>query len=343
MKKSLIALLALSGLAMGELATGSGAFQLNRGNTPADVEGVESITWNFDNTAAGSGNSGKTEVLTPLKDGTTITMKWTDGKNGMWPEEAKAWSNTQALGEMNADMKLNLTLEDVSALASMGAWAQSGNTTMTLTFSKNIVGAEATFYVFSSSYNGQATGFGVTGMSNTTITHASPSGDGFDGQYGAAQALTLFKVVGTLTDTAVVFSNSTNKNGWSMAAYTYTLTQTYVTDATMELNGVDVSLKLTIAHDLEDVTGDFNVMVGDAAWQQILNGMGDTGLGSLATVTLVGMDGVELVLGADSGVTLNGYTGETNGKYVVAYIPEPATATLSLLALAGLAARHRRK
>jgi hypothetical protein len=37
------------------------------------------------------------------------------------------------------------------------------------------------------------------------------------------------------------------------------------------------------------------------------------------------------------------YYGAGNGQYFVQYIPEPATATLSLLALAGLAARRRRK
>ena len=43
------------------------------------------------------------------------------------------------------------------------------------------------------------------------------------------------------------------------------------------------------------------------------------------------------------------YTGEKNeageatGMYRVEYIPEPATATLSLLALCGLAARRRRR
>ena len=37
------------------------------------------------------------------------------------------------------------------------------------------------------------------------------------------------------------------------------------------------------------------------------------------------------------------YTGEVGGKFRVEYIPEPTTATLSLLALAGLAARRRRR
>lgn len=345
MKKTLIALLSLSGLALGELATRSGAFQLVRDGSPADVEGVESITWNWNNTAAGT--TPTEETLTPsLRDGTTITMAWTSGKNGAWgyTNTEEAWNNTAALADMNSTMGLNLTSEHVNTLKSMGSWGAGGNTTMTLTFSKDIVGAKATFYVFSGATESPASGFGVAGMSDTTITHASPTGDGFAGeQYGSAYALTLFKVVGTVTDTAVVFSSSTPKNGWSMAAYTYTLTQTSVTGATVELNGVDVSLKLTIAHDLEGVEGGFNVIVGDEAWQQILTGMGDKALGSLATVTLVGADGVELVLGEGTGVTLNGYKGESNGKYRVSYIPEPATATLSLLALVGLAARRRRK
>jgi hypothetical protein len=35
--------------------------------------------------------------------------------------------------------------------------------------------------------------------------------------------------------------------------------------------------------------------------------------------------------------------GEATGMYRVEYIPEPTTATLSLLALCGLAARRRRR
>ena len=66
-----------------------------------------------------------------------------------------------------------------------------------------------------------------------------------------------------------------------------------------------------------------------------------TGATGAMTPTLTwGVDGVE---------TLKSYNGNMNGNAAITYavnteyIPEPATATLSLLALAGLAARRRRK
>ncbi len=71
---------------------------------------------------------------------------------------------------------------------------------------------------------------------------------------------------------------------------------------------------------------------------------------TLVGITLVGADGVEIVaegLGAECNVGFRGpegiYYGEGAGMYNVSYIPEPTTATLSLLALCGLAARRRRK
>ena len=64
----------------------------------------------------------------------------------------------------------------------------------------------------------------------------------------------------------------------------------------------------------------------------------------LVGVTLVGAGGVTVVgNGVDNVGFYGAYMGAGNGLYNVDYIPEPTTATLSLLALAGLAARRRRK
>jgi hypothetical protein len=69
-------------------------------------------------------------------------------------------------------------------------------------------------------------------------------------------------------------------------------------------------------------------------------------------ITLQGIDGETLSASADGQIGFLGkdgvsvYYGENVGgawQYQVNFIPEPTTATLSLLALAGLAARRRRK
>ena len=72
--------------------------------------------------------------------------------------------------------------------------------------------------------------------------------------------------------------------------------------------------------------------------------------GQMVGITLIDAEGDELPASADKLVGFQGpdgvYQGELVGsqwQYNVSYIPEPATATLSLLALAGLAARRRRK
>ena len=79
--------------------------------------------------------------------------------------------------------------------------------------------------------------------------------------------------------------------------------------------------------------------------------LGIRGNTETATLDLTGDNAI--TIGANKTVTLaltmtgadpaNTYTGITAGSVTYAIVPEPATATLSLLALAGLAARRRRK
>ena len=75
-------------------------------------------------------------------------------------------------------------------------------------------------------------------------------------------------------------------------------------------------------------------------------------LDGMVNISLFGTDGTTFVadaegklsfLAADGVGTYGGAVGTGSWQYNVNYIPEPATATLSLLALAGLAARRRRK
>ena len=61
------------------------------------------------------------------------------------------------------------------------------------------------------------------------------------------------------------------------------------------------------------------------------------------TGNVAGLDKLSVTLVDSTGATMETSASYSNGSVVTALIPEPTTATLSLLALAGLAARRRRK
>lgn len=89
--------------------------------------------------------------------------------------------------------------------------------------------------------------------------------------------------------------------------------------------------------------------IDDAMMKDIL-GLSGLPADGMVGITLVGGDGQSVTATADQQIGFQGKDGIYYGEqvcsawqYQVAYIPEPTTATLSLLALAGLAARRRRK
>ena len=112
-----------------------------------------------------------------------------------------------------------------------------------------------------------------------------------------------------------------------------------VEDAELDLDAR--VLALTVDGNLTGLSS-VDLTLSDAALQEITGKYGDVSLELRAD------DGTFYTVG-DTNVIGNvsfyngAYVGEGNGMYKVEYIPEPATATLSLLALAGLAARRRRK
>ena len=85
-----------------------------------------------------------------------------------------------------------------------------------------------------------------------------------------------------------------------------------------------------------------DLILSDAALADI------AGMTGLVDLSLVATNGTFTSVAGEANFVnvsfYNGaYTGEVGGKFRVEYIPEPTTATLSLLALAGLAARRRRR
>ena len=74
-------------------------------------------------------------------------------------------------------------------------------------------------------------------------------------------------------------------------------------------------------------------------WQAIVAQMeGSGGVYQYAGISVLDADGIAWA----APLSLNGYAGEADGTYFIAYIPEPATGTLALLTLASLYARRRR-
>ena len=165
----------------------------------------------------------------------------------------------------------------------------------------------------------------------------------------AADSVTLMQVSGT--DQSLTVNNVDSWSGSTSAtfdnlAYTSTMAVEnnvlklfWAKDATQSLEVSsavlnDTVLTLNIDADLTGVTT-LDLTLSDAALAAI---EGKTGL---VRLEIVGLNNT-----GDSVTSVSfygSYTGEAGGGYRVEYIPEPTTATLSLLALCGLAARRRRK
>ncbi len=87
---------------------------------------------------------------------------------------------------------------------------------------------------------------------------------------------------------------------------------------------------------------DLAVTIDGKVWQSIIDVMEEHG--GIYNTAEIWLDWTALANQDFGTVSFNGYTGtDTPGVYQVSMMPEPTTATLSLLALAALAARRRRK
>lgn len=199
MKKTIIALIALSGLAAAEVSMHSMA-------ESSLTQGVSSTSGSF-------------------ADGTTYEFTGSAGK--LWLSDvADTWNNAKALEDLNAFAGTSLTNTDINNFQIFASGAGTSHTTLTLNFTGNTSfgsGDEITLYVFQGAVNGIASGVSIGGLGNATYEYASDTGDGFSSSFSAPSgnnSLVLTKVTGTLSDTqTVTIGGTTVKTGVAALAY----------------------------------------------------------------------------------------------------------------------------
>ena len=272
-------------------------------------------------------------------------------------KNVKVTGNLTVTGTLTVDSTNALTVHDGSLTLSGATVDASGFT----------LGTELNEpqYVYTL---GTATG-GISDVNGFTFT--GPNVDGYKVDCLVSNANDINNVLAGLATA----DESSTVNDTLYLVLTKEATTTPLT--TINVNGVDVNsssagaLTLTTAENATDAVfgGALDAVMDDATWADIkaaLKGANITLDDSIA-VTFVGADGVTFDFG-DNGetqmaITINGEVtrddnlvatkpilsgdgaaaGTIVGNYVTAYIPEPTSTTLSLLALAALAVRRRRR
>lgn len=185
------------------------------------------------------------------------------------------------------------------------------------------------------------------------LTQTLVSSGGISGWNGAIKS--TYEANGTTYNTAIdqVGNNIVLTYAEQTASITTTVVEKHIVDGVeaylYSLEGT--TLTLTVKDSLAGLTADGQVslsLISEGMMQDILTKLNGT---EWVTLNLTDGNGNDIVAGEDAVVAFfnekgQGYWGENVGnglQYNVERIPEPTTTTLSLLALAGLAARRRRK
>ncbi len=217
MKKTIIALLALCGMA--SAASTVLTFQTDDLTYATDKWALNGV---------GNGPGGSWSGSTTLNDGTAATLYMNHGK--FWDRATvQAWTNEAALAAMNADLGTTLTADDLTSIKIDASGSNGSTSNLTLNFSGNTsfqAGQDIVFYLLvattnvdnSAAYNN----FSVTGLADSSVSWAAANGDGFNTSTinTPCANLAMIKVEGTLTNEGVKFASTSAKNGWAMVAYT---------------------------------------------------------------------------------------------------------------------------
>lgn len=223
MKKTLTTIL----LSAGAFAAAAGA-ESDSSNTMLMYGNTYNLNLNADNVVKRQLNAGSTAgsaSLTPFADGLRVTFNWNAGHALSIIDPAKAWTNIEALEDLNKTMRLNLTADFMSEMKYIGCLSTGTDTTLTLSF-KYIkpeidLSRPMTFYVLATSSLGSAGDLLVSGLSGYTVTSAAADkGQGFDNKKGGYNSSTLYKVTGKLQKgKSVTIATTTKKTAFALVAY----------------------------------------------------------------------------------------------------------------------------
>lgn len=231
MKKTLIALLALAGVAS------AAPVVVTFGNETAPER--DFITDSFF-------VSDVDETTCELKNGATVTLTPSRGKLWAGPTDGsveKEWGNDAAITAMNTALGLTangFTADDFSAGSDIYYTASGdggSSSTLTLNLGETAkVGDSITLFVTAASRAQHTAGFSITGLGNDiTLSYAGLNGNGFTAASGSSvtysgdlasnwspntESVMIFQVTGTLTSTTLTMSQpGTAKNGWQTLSY----------------------------------------------------------------------------------------------------------------------------
>ena len=237
MKKTLITLLALAGVAAATEST-----ILTFGTSPSWATNSWDLTALSDNDSAGA----KTSSLT-LSDATYVSMSRTGGRFGIRGAENIEWTNTSVLDDMNSVLGITLSGQDINALTYTATKAGGSTSTLTLNFAENnniAVGDAMCFFFVVAMSNEEVShnysGFNIAGLTNSSVRWATATGTGYNESAVDApnNQLTVIRVTGELESDTVSFSSNNAKNGWSMASYTVIPEPTTATLSLLALAGL---------------------------------------------------------------------------------------------------------
>ena len=273
------------------------------------------------------------------------------------------------------DPVMNLTIKHDTAAVTVNS-AISGTVNMTVnategaTFTKSVTATTTTLAAdTTATFNGTSNlgsltlgdGASIAGAGNLTIGELILDLQSYTSDFG--QSHTLVSTTGTLSFTGDLsqFQNVTvgdytanveqNGNAITLSFSAPDAPDTSITTTVLSQGGIaDGMLTLNVDGNLTDAAQVFITGISDSVMAEILglNGLPENGM---VGITLQGAEGGTFTATDDQMIGFQGkdggiYFGEmvgSNWQYQVAYIPEPASATLGLAALMMLAARRRRK
>lgn len=214
----------------------------NDGKSTHSIPSFSTDNWELN--SAGAGQSYKSEHTKTLSDGCAVTLNLSKGK--FWNEDqptGTTWTNSVALGEMNATLGTSLITDDLSGMTYIASAAGGASAPLTFNFVNNStdykIGDSVVFYIAAVSPAVSYTSLTITGLSNTDVQWATNGGNGFTESGSFAQGtIGLIKVTGTLSAGSVVLANTEGRNGWGMVAYTIVPEPTTATLSLLALAGL---------------------------------------------------------------------------------------------------------